>query len=130
MNILRTGLSVAFIYIAVTAMAQNVPATSWHYTDRFPQLPPLGVDFNTDLFTRHQSNLLLMPQGSVQHNASADSRSILFRPKDNETKSHFQFKAAPNIQTGDEFKGLRDYIVRERRRKAGNPLPPPPPLMR
>lgn len=126
----RVGALVALICLTATAMAQTNEASTWSYVERFPKLPPLTVDFDIALFAHPRPNLLLMPLGSVQNKETMTPQSIMYRHVENQTMPHFHFKSGPNIQTGDGLKGVRDRIVRERRRKEGHPLQPLPPGIR
>lgn len=131
-QIQRTGVSVALICIMTTAMAQTNPAISWRYSDRFPKLPSLKVDFNTAMFTHDKPNFLMTPHDTIDMDKETN-QSIMVRHKNrnNETMPHFNFKLSNNYQgSGDALKGVRDRIVRKRRINEGHPLPPPTPVMR
>ena len=117
--------------ITVTTMAQTNPATSWGYTAKYTELPPLRVDFDVTLLTHSQPTLLPAPPASEQHGDSINEQSIMFRHMGKKATSHFQLNSRPRLQTtGDPMIGIRDQIVRKRRINEGQPLPPPTPVMR
>jgi len=127
-KIYRTGAVVALLFLAMTATAQTNHTI---YSDRFPEFPPLRVDFDVALLTRSQPTLLLVSPASEQHRDSTHEQSIMLRHIGEKATSHFQMNANPGLQTtGDPLIGIRDQIVRKRRINEGHPLPPPTPVMR
>ena len=127
----RTGAVVALLYLTMTATAQTNHTFSWVHSDRFPEIPPLRVDFDVTLFTHSQPTLLLVSPASEQHRDSINEQSIMFRHMGKKATSHFQLNSRPRLQTtGDPMIGIRDHIVRKRRINEGQPLPPPTPVMR
>lgn len=126
----RMAVLVALICLTTTAMAQIDPALTRKYSGRFPKLPPLKCDLDVSSFTHSLSNVLTMSLGSVQNADTEVSQSIMFRRKENVTMPHFHIKAGIDVmRTGDAWKGVRDQIVRDRRKDEGRPLPPPTPRM-
>ena len=128
---MRKIMMTLVLCITVTTMAQTNPATSWGYTAKYTELPPLRVDFDVTLLTHSQPTLLLVSPASEQHRDSINEQSIMFRHMGKKATSHFQLNSRPRLQTtGDPMIGIRDQIVRKRRINEGQPLPPPTPVMR
>jgi hypothetical protein len=112
-----------------TATAQTTPALSKNLYDRFPELPSLKAEFDSDMLNHQQPNLLTMSQDANDKDTVAVS-SIMFLHKSNQIKSNFHLRSKRNLPDGDGLIGIRDYIVRHRRINEGHPLPPPTPVMR
>ena len=121
--------AVAFFCLVTAATAQINPAMNWNPADRHHPLPPLRGDFNMDLFNRFlRPKRLLMSPVSTAHTDTIDHHSIMYHPSEShEMTFHGINPGHDYMPSGDTFLHLRDRIVRERRRKEGNPLPPPPP---
>ena len=130
-KIRQTGMSVALLCLTATAMAQTPSDVSWRYSDRFPKLPPLRVEFDDALFAHSQPNWLQMPLGSIQKKDTVRIQSIMFRHQEHHSTTQFHFKSRPDYsKMVDNLGGLRDYIVRKRRWDEGRPLQPLAPGMR
>lgn len=125
----RVFVSVALICIMTTATAQTTPALSKNLYERFPELPSLKAEFDTDMLNHQQPNLLTISQDANDKDTVAVS-SIMFLHKSNQIKSNFHLRSKRNLPAGDGLIGIRDYIVRHRRINEGHPLPPPTPVMR
>ena len=128
-SILRTCVCLALTCIMTAAMAQLYTDTKWSYSDRFPKLQPLSVDFSPTVLIHPQSSLLTIHQNAADNDSIAN-QSIMLRYKGSSPTSHFKLKQGFIMQTGDALIGIRDQIVRKRRINEGNPLPPPTPVMR
>ena len=91
----------AVLCITTTAMAQTNPAVS-------------GKDS--------------ISLDSIQHEDTDSCQSIMLRHRAKNASTQYHYKRAKYMMTGNEdgFKGLRDYIVRNRRRDEGRPLQPLP----
>lgn len=93
-KIRQTGMSVALL--CLTAMAQTPSDVSWRYSDRFPKLPPLRVEFDYALFAHSQPNWLQMPLGSIQKKDTVRIQSIMFRHQEHHSTTQFHFKSRPD----------------------------------
>lgn len=132
MTNLVTKVVIAMLpFTASTAMAQISQPLSWGgVTVQFPELPPLTVDMSISSSKHAQPSLLQMVLESEQHEDSVAAESIMLRHAGEKLKSQFYLKLKANFGvSGDGLIGIRDYIVRKRRSKSVNPLPPPPPRM-
>ena len=120
------AIALALICTTTIAMAQTSPTISWRNYGQFPKLPPLRSDFDLTLFNHFQPNMLQMP---IENNKDTiATQSIMLRHADIHTTPNLTFKFKPgtfHMKTGDALKGIREHIVRERR-KEGCILPPPP----
>ena len=71
-----------------------------------------------------------MSLDSKQDKDTASCQSVILRHKEQKMGSQYHFKCRPDYSMMvDNFKGVRDRIVRERRQKEGIPLPPPHPYL-
>lgn len=129
-KLLKTSLILAFICLTTTAMAQTAPESSWSFTERYPEMPPLNANFGVDRFTLYHPNKLQMPSATTQKQDTVVYQSLMLRHTENHVTPHINIKSEPNIQTGDALKHYRERIVHERRRNSPSPLPPPTPRMR
>ena len=121
MKLRKVGILLVTIFLCCTmAMAQASPAISWKHPDHFPKLPPLTVEFDISLYHRSKPHLMQMSLDSKQDKDTASCQSVILRHKEQKMESQYQV---------DNFKGVRDRIVRERRQKEGIPLPPPHPYL-
>ena len=126
----RTAMSVTLIFMTVTALAQMPYTTLPMYAHRFPEMPPLRVDFDMPLFAHSLSSLPHMSTGDLGNMRTGMTQSVLYRHTENMEVPHFNFKTrVRNVETGDPLIDIRDRIVRKRREKEGRPLPPPPPSL-
>ena len=128
--LIKTSVILAFICLTTTAMAQTAPTTTWSFSDRYPEMPPLNAGFGIDMFTLSHPSQLQMPSANNQKEDTVVYQSLMFRHSENHVMPHIKIKSEPNIRTDDPLKNYRDRIVRERRRNEPNPLPPPTPRMR
>lgn len=111
-----------------TAMAQVNPVVEWRYSARFPEMPPMKVDFNPVLFTHYQPNLLQSSQEGTHNRKTVTEQSMMIQHKEGNANPHIRIKPTLySTQSSENLKGVRDRIVRDRRRNEPNPLPPPVP---
>lgn len=119
-----------FLFCSTMAMAQTSPAISWKYSNHFPVLPPLTVDFDINSFHHSQPNMMLISLDNKQDKDTLSNQSVIIRRQEKEMVSqyHYESESHPDYsKIVDSFMGLRDRIVRKRRFKEGIPLPPLPP---
>lgn len=130
MNMKKNLLIAAVLCCTVTALAQMSYTTLPMYAHRFPEMPPLRVDFDMPLFAHSLSSLPHMSTGDLGNMRTGMTQSVLYRHTENMEAPHFNFKTrVRNVETGDPLIDIRDRIVRKRREKEGRPLPPPPPSL-
>ena len=133
MELRKAGILLLTVFFCCTmAMAQTTPAISWKYSDHFPMLPPLTVDFDMSLYHHSQSCLMQMSFDNKQDKDTSSSQSIMFRHKEKKLTSQYHYESRPDYSKKvDNLGDIRDRIVRDRRVKEGIPLQPlPPPFMR
>ena len=133
MELRKAGILLLTVFFCCTmAMAQTTPAVSWKYSDHFPMLPPLTVDFDMSLCHHSQPNLMQMSLDNKQDKDTSNSQSIMFRHKEKKLTSQYHYESRPDYSKKvDNLGWARDWIVRDRRKKEGIPLQPlPPPFMR
>ena len=125
-------MTYAAVLCCTMAMALTTPTISWKYSDHFPKLPPLTVDFDMSLYHHSQPNLMQMSFDNKQDKDTSSSQSIMFRHKEKKLTSQYHYESRPDYSKKvDNLGDIRDRIVRDRRVKEGIPLQPlPPPLMR
>ena len=101
----------AVLCIMATAMAQTNSTVSGKHSDSIPQ-----------------PNLTQMSLDSLQNEDADSCQSIMLRHRAKNASTQYHYKRAKYMMTGNEdgLKGLRDYIVRNRRRDEGRPLQPLP----
>lgn len=131
MKLRKVGILLVTIFLCCPmAMTQTSPAISWKHADHFPKLPPLTVEFDISLYHRSMPHLMQMSLDSKQDKDTASCQSVILRHKEQKMESQYHFKYRPDYsKMVDNFKGVRDRIVRERRQKEGIPLPPPHPYL-
>ena len=130
-KIRQTCMSVVLLCLTASAVAQTPSDVSWRYSDRFPKLPPLRVEFDYSLFVHSQPNWLQMPLAIIQKKDSVKNQSIMFRHQELNSTMQFHYKSRPDYSKKvDNMGGIRDYIVRKRRWDEGRPLQPLAPRMR
>ena len=123
-------MTLIFVLCSVTVMAQTDHIPEWIIHNAFPKMPPLTVEMSTTLPAQPQTNLLL-PSASKQVEAAVIQESIMLHHGAKVPESHFKYKGERYYPSdSDPLKPTRDRIVRKRREKQGNPLPPLPPSMR
>ena len=69
------------------SMAQTTPTGLKKYSNHFPKLPPLTVDFMIDLFHHSQPHLMQMTPDCKQKEDTLRSQSIMLRHKEQDMKS-------------------------------------------
>lgn len=122
---------VAVLCLMTTAMAQTPSASSWRFSDRFPKMPPLRVDFDYTFFVHSQLDWLQVPLLSIQKKDTVVTPSIMSRQKEHHSAVQYHYKSRPDYtKMVDNLEGTRDWIVRKRRWKEGRPLQPLPPMRR
>ena len=120
--------AVSLLCLLTTASAQTDSVYVGRYVNLFPKLPPLTVDMGYHAFLYHLDPSLLSADTPIE---PADSQSVMFHHAVLHAMPNLEFHSSrPAVYNGDALIKQRDWIVRKRRIKEGNPLPPPTPVFR
>ena len=124
-NMKKNLMTLAVLLYSTMAMAQLNSANSWKYSDSIPRLQPLKVSFECSLCHHSQPNLIHASLVSMQYKDTDDTLSIMFRHKETYKPLQFHYRYSPDYtKMVDNFRGVRDRIVRKRRWEEGRPLQP------